>query len=501
MPGAAFGDAAAASGEQGAAYNTCLSPSKQYYANLTQLHDLTAEENENVPIDQQSWSLVFELVSCELMETISTKLTGDEQPNEKEKKRRRQELPLLPKNLPYSFLYIEKIDASKVAVAFSAYPKNISEGDWYLITLDSTAPNAIDSLWDTITGHTGGGAGGLTAFQPIKMIGSVISATLQNLLKTLFTVTSYFGLSTLENWLKPTKPVAGARGIGVMHVGIASCNLVYDAGGNPLVYFDVGLPNGQFQDTVPRTINPANGQPNNPYNPGPATDNNPIVILSHWHYDHYSMALLSTNLAALRGLRWLLPSGSTAASGHHLAGNIPGRMVFPLLFPGLQMSGFFLYPAQGLEINNNGIVMVVDVDYGLPNPSAHRLALLPGDATYQYFATGVIMPHLEWLVAVHHGSNTGLNLSEITPPTSAPGKIAYSYGIRPAQTYPHGLPSILAIHKYKARNWTTEASTAETKPRSGTIARGNIMMCSPVVPNPPNINSPFHVFQVAKQLI
>jgi hypothetical protein len=486
MPGAAFEDIAGACSGQGAAYNSITSHSGRYYANLTQLHDLTAEEQENPPVEQPWWTLVFELVSFELMTSII-----EPRQNDSRKRPRDDGSSTLTGELPYSFLYIENTEASKVAGAFTAKLEDIKEGEWYIVTLNSTDSNAIDSIWDTNTGQAAG-AGELSALPLIKMTGSLISNGAQSTLKALFNVAGYFSLGKLKGWLKTPNPV---KGIGVMNVGIASCNLIYDQNGDPLVYFDVGLPNGLYANTVPLTT-AGGGTPNNPYNPGPDTDNNPIVILSHWHYDHYSMALVSANAATLHALSWLVPPGTTGPSGHALVANLNNRVTWPTLLPGLAAVGIQLYRAQNTanvnDVNNNGIVMVVDVDYGSQQTN-HRHALLPGDATYQYFNTGPI-PNLQWIVAAHHGSNFGLNQAQIPAPTSAPGKIAYSYGISPALTHPHHLPSILAIPKYQARAWTTEASTAETAPRSGTISRGNIMMCGNIQPNPANPNSPFRNF-------
>jgi hypothetical protein len=88
--------------------------------------------------------------------------------------------------------------------------------------------------------------------------------------------------------------------VGILNVGEANCNVLYDRRGKAIVYFDLGLPiaANNSSEPVPQ--------------PSPCFCDDPLVVLSHWDEDHYAMGFQH---AAAQALRWIVPQQTPRRGG------------------------------------------------------------------------------------------------------------------------------------------------------------------------------------------
>ncbi len=461
----------AALAQQGSAYDTADSPTDRYYAFLAEIEVVAA--SKGTPLQ---WSAQFELVPFEWMEAAVLS-----QPDS---------IRTPPPPSPYSFLVFEQAAPDDLAKALGTTPDDIAEGDWFIITLGKGLPARRVTFPST-------------RILSVKASGLKASPAKRIKLKGRFTPRSRFSATALAAILATFVP----REIGVMDVGQGSCNLIYDAAGAPLFYVDLGLP--MFFNNASRP--PVDGAGNIAIvTPGPCLGGNPPVFITHWHWDHYWMALWSANWAALRNREWVI---CAQAAGPAVLGLIAGIaasangnvIVFPAGF-GHLVGGYVTVvqcvPGAGVpaDFNNTGIAVQVRI-----NDGAQRYALLAGDAAFQSIPGLAAVAGLKWMPATHHGSDT--NLIPAPPsPIPAPyaanqGRLAYSYGINGAAgvgAHCYGHPAANAVAAYPPAGWGHAPfveSTAETGPNSGVAGRGNILMGSNVIPPACGVpNCPFHVF-------
>jgi hypothetical protein len=459
--------------EQGIKYNDENSPSDRYYGFLTQIEEITYQGST------LKWSLQFEIVPFEWMETAVLGMKGS--------------IKSQPPLSPASLLVFDEEDPLIIANTFSINVKQMNEGDWYIITL---------------------GRGGLSASRmslkaPLKpnrtkgMLGIIDKGRLKKL-QDRFRPRGKVNVAAIRNMLAQLL----CHEVAVMDVGAAGCNLIYDNNGVPQLYVDIGLPMFFNWTSLP-LINPATGFID-VVNPGPCLANNPPVILTHWHWDHYTMAAFSNNAAALTNRPWIVPNQLIGPFANNIFLTVApaNRYIMPALLGGVIGGNVQVIqcaavgPANGF--NNTGLAVVVTVD------AINNLrVLLPGDAAFQCIPGIGGIAGIRWMNAAHHGSDTDL-IAGMVPLPNVPndGRIAYSYGITPGGWHCYGHPRPLAINTYHATGWGgamppgagRESATAETGPNSGVARRGNIMMSNNVIPPPCGVpNCPFHVFP--KQLV
>ena len=469
-------DAFSAIARKGKVYDKEDSPTDRYYALLTEVEEVVYSEKA-----KRLWSVEFEMVPFEWME--SAVLSQSETTRG------------LPAAGPASLLVLDDAAPDEIAKALSTAVDEVISGDWYIITLGK--------------GGTAAKRAG-TTFPPsvrqTKAKGVKAPQRTARKLNLRYRPVTRFSVAQVKKFLAAIAP----REIGVMDVGQGSCNLVYDNQGAPQFYVDVGLPNFPNIGSVP----PVNGLGNvEIFNPGPCVANNPFVILTHFHWDHYAMAQWATNSAALVDRSWIVPpqvAGPAAAAFLLNIGAAPnGHLyVFPAVLVGL-VGGYVTItqcvPVLGIamgNLNNSGLAVDIAMDHNLvPNRS-----LLPGDAAFQAIPGVGAIGGLRWMTATHHGSDTDLiplGPSPIPAPQAAnQGRIAYSYGIRGGGVHCYGHPDAPAVAAYQGQGWGVGgvgggrvASTAETGPNSGVAGRGNILMCNNVVPPVCGVaNCPFHAF-------
>lgn len=213
-----------------------------------------------------------------------------------------------------------------------------------------------------------------------------------------------------SNALQPSI-VPGQTGykLRIVDVGQASFCAIHtreDPNSPILGYFDVGGPVFFHHRTFPPIFPEAARIPNTGF-----------VALSHWDFDHYSLAV--TSLKALQKLQWFAPSQAVGPNAARLQTLLGANLTL------LSSNSFTI--GQGLELhrgtgliddrNNNGFVLTASVAGGR--------ALLTGDASYDMIPA-VAQANLVALNVSHHGgASTG------TPPTPSvtQGVAAVSYGI------------------------------------------------------------------------
>lgn len=455
----------------GAVYDEEDSPSQQYYGFLVEVEEVSYKGG-----DDKQLSVQFELVPREWMEVAVLGL----------KESVRSQPPVSPATL----LVFDNAAPEDIADALSIDIKDINEGDWYLITLGKGIQASRLHL--------------KKASKPdgIKASGLRVDFKKNRWLKNRFRPRSRISVKQAIQMLARMQ----CNEVGVMDVGAGSCNLVYNHQGVPQFYVDVGVPMFPNFGSMP----PADPVTGNVLiiNPGPCLDNNPPVILTHWHWDHYTMAHFSSNAAALRNRDWLVPNQAFGGFANNVfIGIAPlNRHVMPTPLPGVyggNVQVIQCVPGGGAGgFNNTGLAVVVTVD----TINNHRI-LMPGDAAFQSIPGVGAVGGLKWMVASHHGSDTNLIALQIPAPVAPTGRISYSYGIMPNGVHCYGHPRVAAVNDYQARGWggfIFETATAENRPNSGENPRqrGNALMCNNVIPPPCNVpHCPFHTFPPAKHLV
>lgn len=228
--------------------------------------------------------------------------------------------------------------------------------------------------------------------------------------------------------------------VRVVDVGQASCNAIHSQRhlSRVLGYYDVGRPLW-FQ---------AKSWPTNP--PSIHTPRNAFVVLSHWDYDHYSMALGFK--PDLLNLNWFARNPSHPGP---IVKNLIDRLGKNLKFISAAtqtiVPNVLLYACTGpiSDKNQCGYAMQVQTSQGN--------ILLTGDADYQYIPLPA-QQGLKGLVISHHGGGS----SGIPPtPHGQLGNAVVSFGI--PNKYNH--PVSAQINKHFAAGWVVVASNWTEHPK------------------------------------
>lgn len=169
--------------------------------------------------------------------------------------------------------------------------------------------------------------------------------------------------------------------VKILDVGQASCSAIYDSKDRLVGYFDVGAPLGFHKKTFPAS-----------FHTGMSSDTD-FVVLSHWDYDHYSLAL--SHMRGLLSKKWFAPLQDVGPGAKHLQKLLGGNLVY-LRGREYTFSGSIKIHGLGSRKNRNqgGYVMRVPVEGGA--------VLLPGDADYCLMAS-CMTSGLVGLCVTHHG--------------------------------------------------------------------------------------------------
>lgn len=237
----------------------------------------------------------------------------------------------------------------------------------------------------------------------------------------------------------------------VRDVGQASFSSLIDAQGKALIHFDVGFPISFNQHTFPKRFQ---SEPTE----------KPLVVLSHWDWDHLHAAFA---LPHLRDCLWIAPRqrigpGAArlaiilAAKGNLLVWQAGSATTFP---------GGTLMNCTGPVANQNDTGLALHVTL-----ASGRTALLVGDADYQRLpASYASLGSITHLVATHHGARFHSLAPQIPLPSVPASTMVISYGTRNVYRHPH--PEALQVHA--AAGWAKNITTAG---RRGVGPRGDRLL-------------------------
>lgn len=230
-------------------------------------------------------------------------------------------------------------------------------------------------------------------------------------------------------WLhnKRTRRHKIPKNLVVYDVGQGSMNALLNENGFPFAYFDVGGGAYWNAHTYP--------------NPKKLCFNdNSIIILSHWDFDHW----WTFNLLIKRNMinkkvktTWIVPYqklGTIQYKFYNLLKKNGHRIiVFPENSVGIFQFGK-IEKCRGKNINDCGLVLKITID--------KNKYLLPADTEFEW------IPNLKnetyaGVVASHHGGFISDNLKEYPNPQNDNGKIVYSFGLKNIYHHPNGLSVIL----------------------------------------------------------
>ena len=239
------------------------------------------------------------------------------------------------------------------------------------------------------------------------------------------------------------------------NVGQGNCNGICDETGMPLIYFDFG--GGVFQNT--KTY-PGNYE--NPIAINFCFTTSPLVILSHWDWDHMASATKIEH-AAIKEYFWIVPKQEIGITHLKFAMELNRKgnlFIWPNHLLTLRTRNIHvqkLHTDDPKDKNNNGLSIIVRTR-SIYN---EYFVLLPGDANYSLLDLKEYK-YLHGLVATHHGASSH-NCLDTIPKASLLHTIAYSCGKN--NTYNH--PKRVSILEHKKLGWRNKKST-----QNGHIALG-----------------------------
>jgi hypothetical protein len=161
----------------------------------------------------------------------------------------------------------------------------------------------------------------------------------------------------------PMLPVANGVQplVGVNSVGAGNNVALWSCVGTILAYHDYGYP----------TVFNQNTHPGPPY---PCVCDDPVIVLSHWDYDHYAMVRFQPEATRRRWIAPQQPMGSVACRELYIRILQPGGGVLQLWplagagpAPGYVIAPFgFIERANGAPVNDDGLVLYVRVSEAPP---------------------------------------------------------------------------------------------------------------------------------------
>lgn len=286
----------------------------------------------------------------------------------------------------------------------------IIEGSWLKVRLGDKSGNP--PAWILSAREDYGGYPRRTNIigleQILKEPGSPRGALFTSLTKLCELKQSHAGQASIQlKSVSPTQPAAfHLRVVDVGQASFCAIHMLRDPDSPIVGYFDVGGPIFFHHRSFPSAFKETTRIP---------TDG--FVALSHWDFDHYSLAV--TTLKALQDLPWLAPNQSVGPNAARLQTLLGANLTLLSSNSFTIAPGLKLHRGTGLidDRNNNGFVLTAAVAGGK--------ALLTGDVSYDMIPA-VAQANLVALNVSHHGgASTG------TPPSPSvnQGVAAVSYGV------------------------------------------------------------------------
>ncbi|MEG2804289.1 hypothetical protein [Stenotrophomonas sp.] len=350
------------------------------------------------------------------------------------------------------------IDGKSASRTFKIRP-NMTGTAWYQITVD--AGKGLPAR--VVGGGEGEGEVSVTDIRRVdgrqaKRLDALVAMPKGNTPK----------LEELKQLFVPVDRAASVPDAVVVDVGQAAlAALCMPGGGDPLLFVDLGWPTIFNRQGLPACL-------------PDMTSTSATVLLTHWDWDHWGLALKSIkwagspkhcvitwNLAAL-DRPWVVPGVGKAWGSVKLS---PMHWRFALALA--RRGNLYRWPSstsfmsnQHLMVarvsggkagdrNNNGLVAVVaDQSVGL---APRRAIVLPGDANYPNlpFCKPGWTPKYAFsgLAASHHGGK--VTVAKI-PPAASPAWLAMSVGM--GNRYKH--PATQAQRGYIDKGWTWQVPTS-----------------------------------------
>ena len=237
--------------------------------------------------------------------------------------------------------------------------------------------------------------------------------------------------------------------ISVYNVGQGLCSAICDARNNmPLVYFDFGC--GCYGDADTR-----------PHKMSFCFKNNPPIILSHWHADHYMAACLLDDHAL--ECKWVVPCQNGIPNTAKFAARLKQKgnlLVWPDTLAVLQTPYGDLLKCTGKTRNTSGLAW--DAIIGVPESSQgpRYRVLMPGDAGYDNMGTAPI-PDCHALIVAHHGGAASGRIPTPAPKTKQP-TFVIPYGKSPksgTNSYEH--PDSEVVKALQVAGWKKQLNTPD----------------------------------------
>jgi beta-lactamase superfamily II metal-dependent hydrolase len=231
--------------------------------------------------------------------------------------------------------------------------------------------------------------------------------------------------------------------IDVGHANCAAIHVARSADSRIIGYYDVGAPIFFHHGTFPKAFLEQRRIPDDGF-----------VILSHWDFDHYALAV--TRLKDLQELQWYAPNQSVGPNAARLQSQLGGRLHFIDAKQVPILSNLRLWKGLGpiLDRNSSG--------YVLRATRGNDSALLTGDVSYEAIEPAA-KSRLMALGITHHGGKGSAN----PPQPHGEGHAVVSYGL--PNRYGH--PSEQHLKAHEAAGWKVRRTAGDS-----IFARGDIWL-------------------------
>ncbi|MGG9970916.1 hypothetical protein ACQ33O_03885 [Ferruginibacter sp. SUN002] len=208
------------------------------------------------------------------------------------------------------------------------------------------------------------------------------------------------------------------------NVGQGNATGVFDKQFDPIFYYDLGGGAYWNKKTYPVVKNfPVNG--------------NPLIILSHWDFDHYES--LKAKVARYNNCNIMAPLQKTTPSIRKFAAMISTNLylIDKELGKGKNYGFLKMFRCSGKKRNDSGIGMILDLR---KNDNISKI-LLPGDSQYFFIKQG---KEVDAICVSHHGGKIYNKKGFPKPTERGNGYCVYSYG--QDNTYDHPLSDSIQEH-------------------------------------------------------
>jgi beta-lactamase superfamily II metal-dependent hydrolase len=302
------------------------------------------------------------------------------------------------------------------------------EGDWFEITLDRVPLRPRAWQLPLATNYTPQPPMNVVELTPLSDSSDIVT----RLEKACIAPDP--GSAETENSLAAFLAIHARRDLRVtaLDVGQASC-VVFSEGSTPFGYFDVGAPMFFNQRSFPR-----------PFSHEPADEG--FVILSHWDFDHFALAL---RYPALKKLRWFAPNQPVGPNTALFQKSLGSNLTF--ISNDVDVGAMALRRCSGTSLRDRN-----STGYALGVNLKGAGILLPGDADYQWVSPA-IANNVNRVVVPHHGA------AGSSPPQPRGGNnptAVVSYGI--PNTYRH--PNENQIDAHRRAGWRIRRTAAHGNP-------------------------------------